>query len=156
MHEVTLRQLKIELEELNKELERFNGVISRLNPTTRQLIFGSAITDKRGELNWSPRYESFAQDLDFLNRSIEENCLDELLVPKGSRRRRLSKKLAASYAHFLMVKYSRTPPTLTKEGPFLRVASLLFEAATGEILRLDPILPIRFLAHTRPEFFLRV
>jgi hypothetical protein len=44
----------------------------------------------------------------------------------------LSKMAAASFACSLMENYSSFPPTLTKGGRYFRVASLMYEAATGE------------------------
>jgi hypothetical protein len=43
------------------------------------------------------------------------------------------KKNAAFYAHLLLTQYGKTPPTLTTGGPFFELASLLYEAATGQI-----------------------
>lgn len=51
---------------------------------------------------------------------------------RGARPKRISKQAAAACARLLIAKFSPHPPTLTKGGRFFRVASLLFETATGE------------------------
>jgi hypothetical protein len=69
---------------------------------------------------------------------------------KGAPPERISKLCAASDTKWLIENFSARPPTLTKDGPFLRGARLLFEVGTGE--RCDLTRYCRsVLAHPRPK-----
>jgi hypothetical protein len=56
---------------------------------------------------------------------------DHLHVPKGSRPRDPVKQVAALFARDLLRDYSAKKPTLTTEGPYLALASILYESVTG-------------------------
>jgi hypothetical protein len=49
----------------------------------------------------------------------------------GGRRRDLGKQTAADTAYDLLNEYAGSPPTLTIEGPFYQLASVLYEGAMG-------------------------
>jgi hypothetical protein len=113
--------IKGELEKLRYALKKLSGVASQLSPVARRLMFNDL------------EYEFFSGELD---RLIEKT--DSTICPliqanaKGARPKTLSKMAAASFACSLMENYSSFPPTLTKGGRYFRVASLMYEAATGE------------------------
>jgi hypothetical protein len=57
---------------------------------------------------------------------------DHLLVGAGSPPRNPVKQLTALFAQNLLREYSSKPRTLTPSGPYLTLASILYEGVTGE------------------------
>jgi len=63
---------------------------------------------------------------------LAESVADRIVVKKGSRGTDFTKLNAASSAHQLLTKFGQKPPTLTTDGPYYRLASSLYESATGK------------------------
>jgi hypothetical protein len=55
-------------------------------------------------------------------------------LPRQRRPKDQGKRAAASYAYCCLVAYSERSPTLTSDGPFFELASIIYEGATGEPL----------------------
>lgn len=104
--------IKVELVRFHKALKKVSDLSLQLSPAARELIFSEN--------------DLFPGEVDDHMREIEDVCSYEIRGKKGARPRRISKLAAAVCAHTLFENYSSFPPTLTKDGPFFRVASLLF------------------------------
>jgi len=128
-------EIKAKLEQFRSALEKVRNLAAGLGPAVHALIFGGPIyddTDEGDEIDTHPEYKEFDRQLYCMVRNIDFS-ISEIRDRKGAKRRSLSKVTAAGSAFMLMKKYSAFQPTSTKEGRFLTAASLLWEAASGEV-----------------------
>jgi hypothetical protein len=143
--------IKAEIEQFNLALSKVRLLMHGLSPVARNLIFDGV---QYGLL--SDEIEDVLHPLFGVNWDITKGSSEKIEIPlafrgrKGAPPKRFSKLFAASNTKLLIQNFSARPPTLTKDGPFLRGAQLLFQAANGE--RSDLTRYCRYvLAHTRPK-----
>jgi hypothetical protein len=128
-------ETKAKLEQFRSSLKKVRNLAAGLGPAVHALIFGGPTyddTDEEDEIGAHPEYKQFDRQLYCMVRNIDFS-ISEIRGKKGAKRRSLSKAAAAGSAFMIMKKYSAFQPTSTKEGRFLTAASLLWEAASGEV-----------------------
>jgi hypothetical protein len=123
--------IKAEITPIRGALKKVSALVVGLSPLARRCLFDEVLPPS-GDPEFDDAVSSvaFTDDLDLLIRR-SESFLD-VDPRKGAPRRRISRMTAAAFAHSLITEYSPSRATLTKEGAFFRVASLLLEAATGD------------------------
>jgi hypothetical protein len=77
------------------------------------------------------RLEIFLSDLRIAALSAELQSM-RLKVPRSGGQPNYRKQSAAEFALLLLIQFGRKQPTLTPSGPFFSLASVLYEAVTGE------------------------
>jgi hypothetical protein len=75
--------------------------------------------------------QMFLGKLEYIAINLEQQS-QQLKVPRSGGRTDYRKQTAAEFALVLLAHYGRKHPTLTTGGPFLELASILYEAATGK------------------------
>jgi len=144
------RKVKAKLVQFHSALRKVVILGAGLGPAAHGLIFPVVFEDDDDDDDDDLDHEKFDRYLNYIIRAIEiripeirdrkgahrSSELDDRILAirdrRGARPKRISQLVAAAYARSLIAKFSPDPPTLTKGGRFFRVASLLFEAATGE------------------------
>lgn len=74
--------------------------------------------------------QMFLSKLEYIAINLEQQS-QQLKVPRSGGRPDYRKQTAAEFA-LVIAHYGRKHPTLTTGGPFLELASILYEAATGK------------------------
>jgi hypothetical protein len=77
------------------------------------------------------RVENFLRELEYASMQAKAQSKG-IIVPRAGGRPNYRKQAAAWTAHLLMRQFGQKRPTLTVGGPFFHLASVLYEAATGE------------------------
>src|SRR6266571_5368662 len=118
--------LKQRMSRLAGSLRTTIKLIKSLPTTDRELVFRglSKHTARIDPETLLAHLESLAQRLALLT--------DSLNVPKGAQHLPPVKLFAAHYAHELLRRFANKSPTLSAEGPYLSLACILHEGATGE------------------------
>jgi hypothetical protein len=129
------------LEDLHKQLE------TGASPGTVRKTLIKAIRDLRRLRAAFNQYPTVVKDMLFWKDAQEQETFlkrlddgikaaqlhhDVLVVPHGSKQRDGVALAAAGHAGELLQTFSAEAPTLTRGGPFFRLASLLYEAGTGK------------------------
>lgn len=75
--------------------------------------------------------QRFLDELGYVAKSLEQQS-EQLKVPRSGGRPNYRKQAAAVSAWALLKLYGREPPTLTTDGLYFELASILYEAGTGK------------------------
>jgi hypothetical protein len=118
--------LKKELKTLEKDMKRARTAMRLCSMPCRSMVF----------FKDAKREAAFFQELDQLVESAKFHQ-DALVVRRGSRKWDNVKALAAKYAYDLLRSFSDRPLTKASGGPFYRLASVLYEAASGKKSNLE-------------------
>jgi hypothetical protein len=137
-------EIKAQMAQLHGALEKVGLLVSQLNSLARTILFYDGRRDypegfsreecmeydhewRGGALNSA----EFAREVGYLTKRTGEfaNAFES---PKAAPRRSEARVRASQAAYLLIAGFASSPPTLTKRGRFFRLASMLFEAATGE------------------------
>ena len=108
-----------------KAIERVSNQIEAMREITRALIF-RGLPDAVESVELS----AFRGELGRISETAK--FLTGITVPPGAPPTPLAKHVAAIGAYNLLAAFAPRPPSLTKEGPLFALASIIFEAATGE------------------------
>ncbi len=118
--------LKQHMSRLALSLRTTIKVIKSFPTADRELIF-RALSNDAGPINPAAllaQLESLGQRLALLRKSLN--------VSSGAPRLHPVKLFAAHYARELLRRFADKAPTLTPEGPYLALASILYEGVTGK------------------------
>ena len=113
-------ELKTRVRRTTQSIGKTIDLITSLPADHRPLVFcalGGEGVDLSNLIGWH-------EWLDKLGNSLN--------VPSGGQRVPPLKFLAGYYAHDLLRRFSSKSPTITPEGPYLALAQILYESATGE------------------------
>jgi hypothetical protein len=119
-------------EELNSIIERIEGAEKAL-AGLRRLYKRLAFPD-RDDFDSIGTEE--AERLTELRKHLQA-LADRYVSPPRSRPPNAAKLAAASYAYCVLVAYSDRPPTLATDGTYFRLASVIYEGATGKEANLE-------------------
>jgi hypothetical protein len=119
-------ELKKELEEIGNDLQTIRAAFRKYTEACRNLIF----------YNDAVKREAFLDQLDHLIVSAQWHHA-ALVVPPGSHRWDNVKALAGRFAKELLTTFSASPLTRARSGAFYRLATLLYEGITGEVVSLE-------------------
>jgi hypothetical protein len=142
-------EVKAQMNQLHGVLEKVELLVSKLNFLARASLFTDGPPQRRlhGPRSNDPELDreidrqldqfrgvnaaEFGRELAFLIETTG-GLANNVKPPKAAPRRSQARVMASDAAFRLIGDFAPFPPTRTKRGRFFRLASMLFEAATGE------------------------
>jgi hypothetical protein len=132
-----LEPLRLDAQQLDLGLTTLGSAIKRIKAAEKALYLPRIY--KRLAFPDKDDFDNYTTDLADRLREVRgrlQSLLDAYQKEKpkrdGGRHLRGAKHAAAKYAYPILVAYSKSRPTKTAEGPFYRLASAIYEGATGE------------------------
>jgi hypothetical protein len=129
-----------ELRKIARALRKAVTTLTCFSPQWQEILFVvqsrrvlGAVIGEEG-ITWPDareRAEVFSALLTKVAERAEQYASLDMGFFLGERRADAQKRYAANCAFDLMVKFGRKPPTLTPDGPYYTLASILYESFTG-------------------------